>query len=206
MKDNYALSLEAARRHFLEYDPDVLARRPGVGTCGACFTTRFLGADTRVHRETGQVTFSYDGFESGWEADFSEALSVYDWLCDRKPEAVASGAFCPVGSLPGVYVGGSGLSMTGGKLPECIDRNPEGFRKACAAMGAVPVELGDLGFRLNVFPDLPMVLKFYHGDEEFPASLTLLWDRNTLRFVRYETVYYIAGCLLKRIRSRMDAL
>lgn len=201
--DNYALSLEAARLHFLEYDPAVLAKRPGVESWGPYLTTRFLGAGTRIEQATGRVTFSYDSFETCWEADFEEALSVYDWLCDRKPDAAPTGEFCPVGSLPGVYVGGSGLSMTGGSLPAKIDRNPEAFQAACKALGAAPVPLGDLGFRLDIFPDLPMLLKFYHSDEDFPATLTLLWDRNTLRFVRYETVYYIAGTLLERLKMRL---
>ena len=73
------------------------------------------------------------------------------------------------------------------------------FRTACANMGAEPQNMGDIGHRLQIFPDLPMCLKFYFGDEEFPPQLTLLWDKNTLRFVRYETVYYIAGCLQKRL-------
>lgn len=203
--DNYARSLEAARQHFLEYDSALLAKRPGMGASGPYLTTCFLGADTRIARETGKVTFSRDGFETFWEANYTEALSVYDWLCDRRPDAAASGEFCPVGSLPGVYVGGSGLSMTGGTLAEKIDKSPLAFSRALGAMGGTPVPLGDMGFRLPVFPDLPMCLKFYHGDEDFPPSLTFLWDRNTLRFVRYETVYYIAGCLCASVRHGMGA-
>ena len=40
-------------------------------------------------------------------------------------------------------------------------------------------------------------------DYEFPASLQLLWDTNTLDFVHYETTYYIAGHLLSRLRELM---
>lgn len=201
--DNYALSLESARLHFLEYVPAVLEKRLGVQTQGPYLTTRFLGADTRIEQATGQVAFSYDGFVSSWEAGFGEALSVYDWLCDRKPDAVAAEDFCPVASLPGVYVGGSGLAMTGGNLPQIIDKDPGAFRRAIEAMGGLLLPLGDIGCRLQVFPDLPMCLKFYHGDEDFPPSMTFLWDKNTLRFVRYETVYYIAGTLLERLKGKL---
>lgn len=196
--------LEAARLHFSDYDPKVLAARPGVEERDACLATLFLGTEVRIHRDTGLVTCREgDAFRP---ADFGEALSVYDWLCDRKPDATSSGEFCPVGSLPGVYVGGGGLSMSGGSFPAKIDKAPDRFRAACVAMGGTELPLGDLGFRLNVFPDLPMVLKFYHGDEDFPPSLTFLWDKNTLRFVRYETVYYIAGCLLDRLSLRMEMI
>ena len=65
------------------------------------------------------------------------------------------------------------------------------------------VRMGDIGFEFPVFQDIKVILKFYHADEEFPASLTLLWDANLLQFVFYETVFYIAGCLLSMILEEM---
>ena len=44
--------------------------------------------------------------------------------------------------------------------------------------------LGDMAYRLPVFPGLDMMLKFYHADEDFPPSLDLLWDKNTLQFLQ----------------------
>ena len=43
---------------------------------------------------------------------------------------------------PGVYVGGSGLIMKGDPLARKIDAAPDAFRKACAVMGAIPVDMG----------------------------------------------------------------
>ena len=61
------------------------------------------------------------------------------------------------------------------------------------------------GIGLPVFPGVSMCLKFYFADEEFPPQLTFLWDKNMLQFVRYETVYYIAGCIRERLLKRIDA-
>ena len=198
MMNNYDRMLDAARRRFLEYDLAVLARRPGVTDGGAYLATCFFGQQTRICKADGTMTLD------GKPANFEEGLAVYDWFCDRKPGAAASEDFCPVSSLPGVYVGGSGLSISPESLANAIDGAPAAFERACAAMGAGRVDLGDLGFQLCIFPDLPMCLKFYFGDEEFPPSLTLLWDRNTLQFVRYETIYYIAGCLAERLTALME--
>ena len=197
MMNNYDRMLCAAQHRFLEYDPAELARRPGVTDGGDCLVTCFLGQRALIRKADGAV------FLEDRPATFNEALSVYDWLCDRKPDAAAALEFCPVNSLPGVYVGGSGLSLSCAKLAQTVHADPAGFARACACMGAVRETMGDLGFRLNIFPDLPVCLKFYFGDEEFPPSLTLLWDRNTLRFVRYETVYYIAACLQSRLLALM---
>ena len=47
-------------------------------------------------------------------------------------------------------------------------------------------------------------MKFYHSDEEFPASITLLWDENTLQYMYYETVFYVAGFLIHEICKEME--
>lgn len=181
----------------MEYDVALLGQKPGVVDQGSELATCFLGQQTLIYKEDGQIVLD------GRNADFGEGLSVLDWLCDRKPDAAASMEFAPIGSLPGIYVGGGNLSMDMPGLSRAIQENPEGFRTACAQMGAQPQSMGDMGYLLWIFPDLPMCLKFYFGDEDFPPQLTLLWDKNTLRFVRYETAYYIAGCLQKRLLELM---
>lgn len=204
--DNYEIARDRAREYFLSRRMKFNGTRPGLQKEEDSLCFYFLGSETRVSLTDGRVFCRY-GEGEPWEADFSEALSVYDWLCDAKPDAVPGGDFRPVHSLPGVLVGGNGggtLVISGGSLPELIDRNPEAFVRAYEALGGRSYPTGDLGCMINLFPDLPVVLKFYHSDEEFPAQLTVLWDRNTLDFVKYETVYYIAGVLFRRLRQKME--
>lgn len=191
--NNYETTLRAAQRHFTEYDMDILAKRAGVTDEGDCLMTSLFGQTVRIDKATGQMLVD------GEKANFVQGLSVYDWLCDRNPEAAAAETFCPVSSLPGVLVSGSGLKIVPQKLADTIDKNPDSFRHGCESMGGIPVDQGDIGYRVEIFPGLPVCLKFYFADEEFPPSLTLLWDQNILQFVRYETVYYIAGCLQERL-------
>ena len=190
---NYEKARQAAAKHFTSYDMNRLAARPGVTDGGEELTTFLFGAPVRICKTTG------DMWINGIPANFCQALSVYDWLCDGKPDARASGVYAPVGSLPGVLVGGSGLMMEDRVLAKTVDADPERFCAACRNMGGREIRLGDLGFEVPIFPDLSMQLKFYFADEEFPPSLTFLWDKNILDFVRYETVYYIAGVLRDRL-------
>ena len=194
---NYDRMQEAARQRFACYDRNDLAARAGVRVLTDGIRTSFFAQDVLVNTATGQITVGAE------QANFTQALSIYDWLCDCQPNAVAANEFCPVGSLPGVFVGGSGLGIVPAKLAQAIHRNPDGFCRACEKMHGIPVMMGDMGYRIDIFPGLPMCLKFYFGDEEFSPTLTLLWDRNILHFVRYETVYYIAGCLQERLLQLM---
>ena len=189
--------MEAARRRFTGYDMECLISKAGVTDLGALIETRFFDRKVLISKATGEITVE------GRNANFGETLSVFDWLCDAKADACASGAYCPVSHLSRVYVSGSGLSMTGDSVADQIQKDPERFRAICEKMGGKAVPLGDMGYEIPIFSNLSMCLKFYFADEEFPATLNYLWDKNTLDFVRYETVYYIAGCLRSRLMKGM---
>lgn len=195
MISNYEISLQNAMKRFCSYDMTVLSQKSGITDRGAYLETRFFGMETRICKENGAVTLD------GEKADFCEALSVFDWLCDGKADAKASGEFCVVSSLPGVLVRGSGLMMKSPELSESIQHNPDGFREICLKMGGKILAMGDIGAEIHIFPNLPMRLKFYFGDEEFKPDITFLWDKNILQFVRYETIYYIAATLMKRLKA-----
>lgn len=190
-RDNYELSLQAAQKRFCSYDIEKLPRRKDVLDTGAYLETVFFGKKVLICKQTGSISLD------GQPADYCETLSILDWLCDSQPSAVASGQFCTVSSLPGVLVSGSGLTMKAPSLAKCMDCDPSFLPEAARVLGGKTVPVGDMGIELEIFPGLPMQLKFYHSDEEFPADITFLWDRNILQFVRYETVYYIVAALVK---------
>jgi hypothetical protein len=195
--NNYDKMLADALQRFTTYDRAALARRPGVEGGEEVLSTCFLGEHVLLNPERGAITVG------GRPAGFGEALSILDWLCDGRLDAQASGTYCTVSSLPGVLVSGSGLTMNGSALAAKIHETPEKFCDACRLMGGKAVSMGDIGYCLPIFPGVCVCLKFYFGDEEFAPQLTFLWDQNILQFVRYETVYYIAGCLLQRLRRLM---
>ncbi len=193
--NNYDIMLGNAQRHFCTYDPEKIVAKTPAKLQDGYICTFFLGEEVQVELGTGRMTVG------GRPASFCEALTVFDWLCDRQENAWADWEYCPVSSLPGVLVSGSGLSMNTDALAARIDQDPEGFHRACRALGGAPMGTGDIAYELVVFPDVGMALKFYHSDEEFPASLTFMWDKNILQFIRYETVYYLAACVARRVKS-----
>lgn len=198
MNSNYEITLQNAMKRFCSYDMTVLSQRPGVTDGGEYLQTRFFGMNTKIFKKTGEITVD------GQPADFCEALSVFDWLCDRKENAKASGEFCPVHSLPGVVVRGKGLMMDAPEVAEIIDHNPGIFEDIITKIGGKPRNIGDIGAEIEIFPKLTMQMKFYHSDEEFPPSITFLWDKNILNFVRYETVYYLCGTIKKHLLTIMN--
>ena len=195
-RDNYAIQAEAARLRFLTYDQSAMP----VEKDGEYLHLRFCGSDYRIRRSDGHL---FRRVGENWLPGDShgEVLTIYDYLCDAKPGRRPAREPVSMAHLGGHVH--SGLAAASGSLERAIDRDPESFRRACLALGGREASGGDLCFDLDLFPDLPVQLRFWHGDEDFPPSLDLLWDRNTLLFLRYETTWFAAGVLHSRLREAM---
>lgn len=197
--DNYEISRDRAQAYFLGFDQKAIISTWDLPHDETNLYVTFFGRPYAISRQTGAVTRQW----SGDQANHSEVLSILDLLCHDGDDKQVSGQYAPVNSLRGRPPVGVETGFYT-KIAARFDRDVEAFSRACREMGGVPVTMGDLGFRFSVFGELSVILKFYRADEEFPASLTLLWDDNTLAFVFYETVFYMAGHLLGAIAEIMD--
>ena len=54
---------------------------------------------------------------------------------------------------------------------------------------------------IPAFSFFPVLLQFWESDEEFPPQIKILWDDQTMRYLNFETTYYLQGDLLKRLQE-----
>ena len=206
-RDNYAIMAEQCRSRFLTYDQSVIIENAPLTQDETWFYLPVLNRICRIHRPSGHLYWP-PGYDSP-SRDHSETFTIFDYLCDADPDRSPSGTFVSMASL-GQHTHTSLLSPgTASSLEAAIDRDPDAFRRACTQMGGTPCPGGDLAFSLFLFPDLPIQLRFWHADEEFPPQLQLLWDANALSYIRYETTYYAASMIRTRLSAQMalsDAL
>ena len=197
MRDNYAITTARAAQLFLGYDSAAMAEKFDLPLDEEFLYITFVAAPYRVNRKTGLVE-RLDGAQPA-PAGFNESLTIYDVLCDSKPGCRLSGRYCRVNSLPGVaQTAGLGNDLFDSYAGR-FDRDPAALARACEALGGTPLSGADVGYTLPLFPFLPVQLRFWRSDEEFPPSLQLLWDEYALQFMRYETTYYAAGHLFDRL-------
>ena len=197
--DNYQISRDRAQAYFLGFDQNQLIRNWNLAHDSRSLYPIFLGRPYEICRTTGAVFRGWDKQEAGYE----EVLSIFDLLCHAGDRKYLSGNFAPVNSLKGRPAIGVGTDFHS-EAASVFDQNQDAFQKACLALGGTPMDLGDLGFSFPVFADLTVRLKFYGSDEDFPANVVLLWDAHMLQYVYYETVFYIAGHLLRSIADQME--
>ena len=199
---NYEITLQEARKLFLCYKQAAMIEKFALEHDEQYLYLRLLDQYHRIDRSTGVVEW-LDAENIAHEADFNASLSVYDVLCCSRPNCTLSGQFAPINSVASNYHTGN----LGGSVFDACDpvfsEHSDLLEKALIRLGGIKEGKGDIAYRINVFPFLPVQIQFWEADEDFPASLQIHWDLNTLQFLRYETTYYTAGHLLHRLRELM---
>jgi len=80
--------------------------------------------------------------------------------------------------------------------------DPERFLKAGIAMGGEGAAFGDVSFSLAVLPRVSITLVLWKGDEEFPPSIQVLFDRSIDRYLSLEDVVVLGEMTSKRLIAR----
>ncbi|MFC1835234.1 DUF3786 domain-containing protein [Thermodesulfobacteriota bacterium] len=77
--------------------------------------------------------------------------------------------------------------------------DPDSFEQRSRTLGAVPVEYGDKGMRFYPFPKIPVTLILWKADEEFPASVSVLFDSSIARWFEFDMIFTSVWVLIERI-------
>ena len=201
-KSNYEITRDRVESEFLKYDQESMIQKFHLVNDRDYLYIRFAAQDYRVDRRTGRVERLTAG--EAVHAGFNETMTIFDVLCESRPDCRLSGEFVRVNDLDGV----AKTACLGGNLfdgsAKAFAHRTEELKAACRRLGGAAGSVGDVSYRIPLFDFFPVTLQFWDADDEFDAVLKIMWDRRTLDFMRYETTWYAAGHLLGRIRELMD--
>jgi len=202
---NYDLQVDIARQLFLTYDQELLIRKFRLKADKQWLYLRYLSREHRISRSTGKIEERLsDGW---WECrDYGTVMTVCDLLCFSPGERLPALAntWCSVGTF--VVTGITETEDFTRRYANVFAGRPEKLRAACVALGGQllpPMAGADLTCRFSVTSFFPVLLQFWEGDEEFPPKLLVLWDRNTDKFMHFETTFYLQGDLLCRLKEKL---
>ena len=201
---NYAIQASQAKASFLRLDQQALIRKLRLRADEHWLYPRLFGTDYRLHRKTASLERLEDGL---WQDanSFEEVMTLLDLICDSREDRHPALQWKSMASF------GHGFHrslLEDGTDPwaERFARDPQGFSRACEALGGTPLPQGDAAYAIEVFDGLPLGIQLWLGDEEFPSRLVVMWDANALQYLHYETMYFAKALLLRRLRQRMEDL
>lgn len=202
---NYDLQVDIGKRIFLEHDQELLIRKFRLEANEQYLYLTYLNTPCRIGRSDGGIEEFIEGV---WKEcrSFSTVMTIYDLLCYHKGETapLLFGQWCAVGNF--VVTGVTNTETFTKKYAAKFDGHLEELKAACEKLGGVLLERmagADLTCKFQVTPFFPVLLQFWEGDDEFAPKLMLLWDRNTDKFMHFETTFYLQGDLLERLWNNM---
>ena len=186
---------------FLKYDQKEMIRKFSLESNQKYLFIHFAGKKYRIHRYTGAVSWSKDSFQTEEKAGYNEVMTIYDVLCYSKKNCCLANEWVNVGSLSAVQGGtlakGSNFFQNAG---EYFDGKTEALARACEALQGRKLNKGDVAYELDLFPFLPLILRFWESDEDFPASLQILVDKNILDYMHYESLMFAITHMLNCLK------
>ena len=199
--DNYLIQARQAKDLFAAYDQNKLIAKLQLAHDETYLYPVMFSETYRIHRKTGNIDRKTG---NGWvdANSFGEVMVLLDLVCDSREDRFVTGKWKNMTAF-GLMFHRNLTEDQADPWAEKFQADPDGFRKACEAFRGVPFPQGDIAYTLEVFDGLCLTLQLWFGDEEFPPGLRFLWDENALMYLKYETMHFAKGMLLKKIEKRM---
>lgn len=198
------MALALARDAYRRQDPEAQAARAGAvwhppggsGEPPGTTVLRFLGTDYEILSPGAEVRFREqpDKEPALWE---KAHLLHYCHTASGRPLAHRPMSFkeVPDGRL---YLPIFEKRVTAPLLAR-FGRNPEETWEPAKQLGGSRAEAGDFAVTVPVFPRVPITLVFWKEDEEFPARLSVLYDRTATEYLPTEDLVLTAQMLAFRL-------
>lgn len=198
---NYDITRNKMEQAFVRYDQQAMIDKFHLRHTPEHLFITFVGENYRIDRLTGKVERCAADGTACAHAGFNESMTIFDVLCCSKPDCRLSGEYATVTNLPGIAnISAPGAGTYAGAARLFANRCGA-LRQACRRLNGVEQRTGDVSYLIPLFDFMPVVLQFWDADDEFDAVLKIMWDKNTLDFMHFETTFYASNHLLKRLEE-----
>jgi hypothetical protein len=111
-----------------------------------------------------------------------------------------SGQLVPYKEIPGgmLYAGVFARRAVEPLIP-VFGQSPGRFLDAGFRLGAHKAEYGDVSFELMALPRIPITYILWKGDEEFPPTVQLLFDRSVEGYLSLEDIVVVGEMATSRL-------
>jgi hypothetical protein len=161
------------------------------------FAVQCLQESWHVDRLEKKISKEQGDFGGEWDRQVPFLILLY--LASVHPDALAG----IMGNDMELYYGTSPFAgpheLKTNDFIGVFGRDPESFRDAAQQLGGRLLHRAQGAARFFVFPKLPVDLLLWRADEEFPAQVSILFDRNMPRYYPAAAVAVAVNLLMRRL-------
>jgi len=110
-------------------------------------------------------------------------------------------SYVPLSSLAGKgIVFSTSIRWMTEPLAKAFKGNYAAFSKAMCKLGGIfsgNLKSSGYSWVLKVLPKIPVKILYYEEDDEFPCEVKIMFDENASRFMEFECLAFLEGCLVR---------
>ena len=198
---NYDKMLAQAQVLFLGYDQGEMIARWDLEHDDDYLYVEYMTEALRIDRHTGAVGYARRPAEGEYRAAsfVNEGMALFDLLTRSPVRPVPTGRWTSISTLGGIIGAGHDRTLSHEDTAAQFQNRCDALAAACRRLGGVATGKADVGYAIPVFRNFRILFQFWDGDDEFPANIKYLFDENALRFMHYETLWYVMDSLADRL-------
>jgi hypothetical protein len=192
-----------------ELDPDDVCRRSGAECEGESYRIRILGLDYLLTPGERRLIHAEAVSREEEEPVASGLCFVAVHYLLNARDIPPADELVGASELKGgkLFFSAGAHSPDFSSLEEIFSASPEAMVRAAEAFGGGAVEHGDVAVEVRALPRLPISFVFWREDEEFPASVSTLFDRTADRQLPLDVILALAqetmGRLMEKARQEI---
>ena len=195
MMMNYDNQTLKAMEFFLSFDQGKMTEALKLDSDELFIYVKFIDRIYAVKRDSGRIIVD------GEEATCDEIMSILDIICSNMtiPDSVSKAEWASLSQI-----GGASARVNMGAIAKRLDPfegDTLAMAKACENIGGRVRKGGDVSYVISVYEGIPCWLQYWEADDEYPASLNFLFDKDVLKYVHWATLENIMNAVCDRLAS-----
>ena len=164
-------------KNLTDENPQYICANTGATHVGnGVYQIRCLNETWSLDTAQQQVMKTDGDFGGEWDRQIPFLLLVYMAMAKREP--VSDVMIAPRDVLSGKNFFEGRYELHTKDLIHAFGEKKEGFLQAAKRIGGVPRDEADVSARFHVFPKFIVDYLIWLSDDEFPASVTILFNKN----------------------------
>ncbi len=197
---NLGVTLEKAQKRFAAADPEFMSQKSGTtyDMEEKAFSLPFLNETMMISYPQGDIQG-----QEGEGANIIFQILYLHYLSDASGLPLKN-EWISFKELPGGQIYITPFQNRAVKpFTKVFGKQPEDFARAAEALGGEKAAYGDLSYILPVFPRIPVMFVLWQGDDEFPASGTILFDATAGSYMPTEDFAMLSGLLVSKLKAAL---
>lgn len=200
---NYNLdkTWEVAKFNLMNCDPLEVARKAKVeyDQLSKTFKLPFLGNIYSIKFPDGEV----NALKGNAEVSLTNKILMLHYLTTANGQPLVKN-WISFKELPdGAIYNDPFTRRTIKPMLDTFSDNPENLVRLAEEIGGMAGDIGDVSVTLPVFPQVAITYVIWEGDEEFPATGTVLFDSSAKSYLPTEDYALLSSAIIWELKGRL---